>query len=369
MRIAFVLPGLHRVTRGAEVAFESVARELAQIDNVQVTLFGSGQTYGDEPYEFRHVSNISRERFEHFPRIPVLRKDYTYEEITFIAKLIRQYNPQDFDITVGCTYPFTNWFLRASGGKHRPAHIYVTQNSDYEIQTNRSEYRYFACDGLVCTNPEYFERNKNIYPSVLIPNGVDLNFFFPGKPDRAKFNLPEGVPLVLMVSALIPSKRVLEGIKAVSQVEGLHLVICGEGPERDNVKALGEQLMPGRFYLLKLPRQQMPDIYRSTDVLLHMSLDEPFGNVYIEALATGLPVVAHMTPVTQWICGSTAILVNAEDRSGVIKGLHRALLLRNTDDILARQKLVKTRFTWESISKQYLQFFEDIRKRRLFHSN
>ena len=37
----------------------------------------------------------------------------------------------------------------------------------------------------------------------------------------------------------------------------------------------------------------MPGLYRSAEVLLHMSVDEPFGNIYVEALASGLPVVTH----------------------------------------------------------------------------
>jgi len=41
-RVAMVLPGLHRVRRGAEVAFESVASELALIPGFEVTLIGTG---------------------------------------------------------------------------------------------------------------------------------------------------------------------------------------------------------------------------------------------------------------------------------------------------------------------------------------
>ena len=42
LRVLFALPGLHRVVRGAEVAFESVAREIARTPGYGVTLVGSG---------------------------------------------------------------------------------------------------------------------------------------------------------------------------------------------------------------------------------------------------------------------------------------------------------------------------------------
>ena len=357
MRVAFILPGLHKVNRGAEVAFESVAQELAKIDGMKVTLFGSGKARESDLYEFKHVPSIARKYFEYFPRLPIFRSTYTYEEVTFIIGLLNKYNPKDYDVVVTCTYPFTNWFIQAFGGKQRPAHIYVTQNGDYEVQANHREYRFFSCDGLICTNPEYFERNKDQWESVLIPNGVNPSLFSPGQSSRARFKLPENVPLVLMVSALIPSKRVMSGIRAVSQNKDLHLLVCGNGPEHKQVKNLGENLMPGRFHLRKIPREQMPDIYRSADVFLHMSLDEPSANVYIEALATGLPIVTHDRFVTRWTLENTSILVNTEDELSLVESITSSLNLCSESDISNRRNLAEDRYCWEGIGQQYLSLF------------
>lgn len=360
MRVAFILPGLHRINRGAEVAFESVAHELAQIDGIRVTLFGSGQARESDLYEFKHVPSISRKHFEHFPQLPLFRSSYTYEEITFIPGLINKYDPKNYDVVVTCSYPFTNWFLQVFGGKQRPVHIYVTQNGDYEVQASHREYRYFSCDGLICTNPEYFERNKDQWNAALIPNGVDPDLFSPGESNRARFNLPDDVPLVLMVSALIPSKRVKDGICAVSQIEGLHLLICGDGPEYQQVKELGEKLMPSRFHLRKIPREQMPDIYRLADVFLHMSLNEPSANVYIEALATGLPIITHDRFVTQWTLENTSILVNTQDELSLAEGIASSLNFCSENEIYNRRELAKTRFCWAQIAQQYLDIFRKV---------
>ena len=362
MRIAFVLPGLHRVVRGAEVAFESIARELAQIEGVSVTLFGSGEERDNQPYNFVHIDNIPREGFENLPHVPLFRTEYVYEEFTFLPGLIRRYRPSDFDLTVTCSYPFINWFLRTRGGKRRPAHVFVTQNGDYPAYANRREYRFFGCDGLVCTNPEYFERNKEQWFCRLIPNGVNPEQFSPGQVEREALGLPRDVTVVLMVSALIPSKRVVEGIRAVSQIEDLHLVVCGDGPEREKVNNLGQQLMAGRFHWKKLPREKMPDLYRAADLLLHLSLDEPFGNVYIEALATGLPIVSHENAVTQWMLEETSVLVDTTEEAQVIAGIHQALQLRNPEDMGGRRELVERRFAWSQIGQMYYEFFKDVLK-------
>jgi len=96
-----------------------------------------------------------------------------------------------------------------------------------------------------------------------------------------------------MVSALIPSKRAEIGIEAVSQIPGAHLVVAGDGPLRQASDELAARLMPGRFTRLSLTPERMPALYQSADVFLHLSKAESFGNVYIEAMACGLPIVGH----------------------------------------------------------------------------
>src|SRR5580700_1180983 len=78
LRIAFALPGLHRVSRGAEMALESVAQELARLGH-DIVVFGSGGERVGEPYRFVHVPCVRRERFEKFPSIPFLRTHYSWE--------------------------------------------------------------------------------------------------------------------------------------------------------------------------------------------------------------------------------------------------------------------------------------------------
>ena len=70
-----------------------------------------------------------------------------------------------------------------------------------------------------------------------------------------------------------------------------HLVVAGDGHLRQEGDALAQQLMPGRYSRISLTAPEMPDLYRSADVFLHMSLLESFGNVFLEAMASGLPIV------------------------------------------------------------------------------
>src|SRR3954451_12967229 len=87
VRIAFALSGLHRVDRGAEVAFIAIAEELAQAGN-QVTLFGSGDFRPGASYRFVHVPAVRREKFEGWPAVPAFRNEPAWEEASFAPGLL-----------------------------------------------------------------------------------------------------------------------------------------------------------------------------------------------------------------------------------------------------------------------------------------
>ena len=358
VRILFALAGLHRVDRGAEVAFIAVASELAKAGH-EVTLIGSGLPRAGQRYRFIHASAAPREKFEAFPHLPLLRNETGWEEATFAPGLLATYKPAYFDITATCAYPFTNWALRRPvlGGK-RPRHVFVTQNGDWPALSDKAEFRFFGCDGLVCTNPDYFERNRARYRSTLIPNGVNLERFAPGPAERARFGLPEQGPIVLMVSALIASKNVAEGIRAVAALPDANLVVAGDGPLRGELEKLAGELLPGRYRQLTVPAADMPAFYRCADAFLHLSVDESFGNVFVEAMATGLPVVAYDTPRTRWIVGDDACFAERGQPESLTSAINRALHMKDAAATEVRKRAEA--FGWPAIAASYADFFSEL---------
>ncbi len=359
MHVLFALPGLHRVERGAEVAFESVARELARRGKYRVTLVGSGQPIAGREYEFRHVPAADRRRFERWPKFPALRSEFMYEDLTFAAGLLRS-GTFGADLTVTCSYPHTSWALRRPvWGRSRPKHVFVTQNGDWAAHARTSETRFFNCEGLVCTNPIYFDRNKDRWHSALVPNGIDPAVYQPGDDRRAEFDLPTDRPVVLMVSALEPGKRVIEAMRAMALVDDAMLFVAGDGPLRDEVDALAADILPGRFRRATFRREQMPQLYRSADLFLHTKIEESFGNVYIEALCTGVPIVAHDDAVSRWILGDNALLVDSTSTEMLADGIRRGLgRPRQTDPAMIAG--AHARFSWSEVARQYEAFFDTI---------
>lgn len=365
LRVGFALPGFHRVSRGAETALEAVARVLASRTDFAVTLIGGGRERAGEPYQFRHAALTPRERYERWPRIPPLRNEYRWEELSFAGPLRRAYRPEEFDITVTCSYPFVNWVLRARRKRGLPKHVFVTQNGDWPARRSNAEYRFFGCDGLVCTNPDYFERHAATWRSALIPNGIDAAQFHPGAADRTRHGIPAVRPVVLMVAAQIPSKRTLEGLRAVAKRPELFLLAVGDGPLRSEFDALAASLLPGRCKRITADMAQMPDLYRCADVFLHMSREEAFGNVYVEALASGLPVVAHDYATTRWIFSAgnaptnLAWLVDTNDETATVNALQDALHAPR-ELVAPRHAAAASRFDWPVVGERYASFLREV---------
>ncbi len=361
MHILFALPGLHRFGRGAEVVFESVAQQIALHGKHRVTLVGSGEAVAGRAYDFVHVPATPRERFETWPKLPFFRHEFMYEELTFAARLATLPVAAEADLTMTCSYPYTNWALRRPRSGRKPAHVFVTQNGDWPPMGEGLEPRFFGCDGLICTNPLYFERNHQRWHSSLIPNGVDPARFLPGPQQKAKLGLPTDRPVVLMVSALDTGKRVLEAMRAVAEVPDVHMVVAGDGPLRDEVDRLAAERLPGRFMRATFTHDQMPDLYRSADLFLHTKIIESFGNVYIEALCCGVPIVAHDDAVTRWILGDQARLVDSTSQALLSDAIRETLQKPFSGSDAAAQ--AHARFSWDVVAGKYAEFFEDVVER------
>ena len=126
----------------------------------------------------------------------------------------------------------------------------------------------------------------------VIPNGVDMTRFRPSA--RARSRHPRKVRC-LVVARLVERKGVADLIHAIAMLERgrYELEIVGTGPDEPRLQELARQLGVSREVVFtgSVDRGSIAGRYRDADIFTLASWEEAFGNVFAEALASGLPIV------------------------------------------------------------------------------
>lgn len=195
-------------------------------------------------------------------------------------------------------------------------------------------------------------------PLVVIPNGVDPQRFSP-----SVRRSPEGPLRVGVVGRLVFQKGVdvlLHALPLIPSCVPISLDIIGDGGARPELERLSQNLgleRQVRFLGWKTPAE-MPGVYRGLDVFALPSRDEGMPNVVLEAMASGLPVVATQISGNEELIvqGKTGFLVPPEaprSLADALMTLARDPVLRDSMGLAARI-LVEEKYTWSRVAKQYL---------------
>jgi len=182
--------------------------------------------------------------------------------------------------------------------------------------------------------------------TTVIPNGVDIAKFHPQVPPF-KTRLPP--PVVLSVGALTESKRHELVLQAAHRL-GISVLLVGRGERESALLAMGEHLLKDRFHLLSLPHSQVPSVYTAAQVFAFPTVPwEAFGIVMLEAMASGLPVVASDDPIRREIVGPAGLFADPADTDKFSASLWKAV---KTDWHHAPRVRAES-FSWESIAARY----------------
>ncbi|HQS98872.1 MAG TPA: glycosyltransferase family 1 protein [Thiobacillus sp.] len=150
---------------------------------------------------------------------------------------------------------------------------------------------------LVPTDGIRRELEASGYENIeVIGRGVDTRLFHPGRRDaalRAQWGVDENTPVALYVGRLAAEKNlalVFDAYDAMRAVTpATRLVLVGDGPER----AGWQTKRPDAIFCGTQIGEALAAHYASADVFLFPSLTETWGNVTIEAMASGLAVIAY----------------------------------------------------------------------------
>jgi glycosyltransferase involved in cell wall biosynthesis len=216
-----------------------------------------------------------------------------------------------------------------------------------------------------------FEGYKNV---LVVSRGVDTELFHPAKRSaelRTSWHAADDSPVVMLVSRIAPEKNLHVVIQAFEQMRKINplarLVMVGDGPARAEL----EKQHPHVIFAGMQTGEPLAQHYASGDIFLYSSLTETYGNVTIEAMASGLATVAYdYAAARQHIRHDVnGLLVPFADTDafvaqsrGLISDMDRVQRLR----ITARQTVES--LTWEHImSEMEAVLFDTMRKQGVRH--
>jgi 1,2-diacylglycerol 3-alpha-glucosyltransferase len=364
--IAIAVSGLGRIRRGSETWAMDLADGLAEA-GVDVRLYGAATASGKVPV--RRIWTLSRTSPFLAACSPHLQ--YILEQRIFSRFLIRRLR-QDTPAIIHTTDPQVSWWVReAFRGTNTPV-LYM----DGLLLGPDWSWRF---DHVQVLAPEYLasaqREGRNPRGWHVVPHFIDPVQFRP-LPDRraARARYAPGVAgdqvVALAAGDFAPgsSKRLREVIEEVARLPKPlrpHLVLVGNSTEAERRSLsdfAGKALGQGVTLHAGLPRPEMADLYRAADIFLHGALREPFGIVLVEAMASGLPVLAHQFEVTRWIVGEGGQTddLSQPGRLAEMLGMRlgEAGWLQRTG-VAARQR-VQEQFSKQAVIPQYLECYTRI---------
>jgi len=206
---------------------------------------------------------------------------------------------------------------------------------------------------------------------VTIPNGINLSRFNPANARhrtkmRRSFGVADNVPLLLFVGSQFRLKGLEFVIRALAKMETRAVLLVVGGDSAAHFKRLAEQLNVSDRVIFAGARKDLPEIYPAADAFVFPTLYETFALVCLEAMASGLPVLA--SPVG----GIEDYLVNSQNGFHIERDPRD--IASKLDQLLTDPELQKrfrangiataSNYSWERIAQQYLNLFDEVAAER-----
>lgn len=226
----------------------------------------------------------------------------------FMIKYVRRYSPR----CIVAGLPAPNIVAITAGlMTGRLKDIYLTQHHPFSLNARHARRsrtliakllfpvgRHFIC---VCEGvARDLEQSAGVRRDriTVIPNPVDIK----AVQDMAHEEMPEflkkspGQKQAVIVGRLAAPKDLETPLRALQSCSGLNLVFCGEGPERKRLELLAGNLNVQDKVIFTGFLDNPYAVMAHSDLLILSSEHEGFGNVLIEAMALGAPVIATDCP-------------------------------------------------------------------------
>lgn len=289
-----------------------------------------------------------------------LKLDIVHTQTEFSLGLLGKYVAKQLEVPAVHTYHtmYENYLHYVLNGHLlRPYHV------------KQYMWAYLAnMNGVICPSEKTRESLIGYgikIPMRVIPTGVDLTQYQQAAQQdvRAEWGLAPDTPVMLSLSRVAPEKKidlVLDGFpEIVAQVPTVKLLIVGDGPALDDLKAQARQLGVADHVIFtgEVPHTHVNDYYHAANVLVSASDTESQGLTYIEALAANLKVVTRAGEYTNHLFDDPSLGLTFSTQPEMVKAAVEYLQHPHAfDDEATRQRKLYD-ISADHFGEQVLSFY------------
>lgn len=227
-------------------------------------------------------------------------------------------------------------------------------------------------DGLITINQEDYRRAQKFYAgkTILIPGvGIDLDKFQKKEPTRQeirnKLGIPDGKIILMSVGELTKRKNHMVVVEALAWLKEYDIlyVICGDGPLKAQLRAKAEELgVRDRLKLLGF-RKDIAELHKAADIFVFPSLQEGLPVAVMEAMASGLPIVASKIRGNEDLISNNqgGYLINPKDSEQIAKAIEKMIQNPEKREKMEKRNLeIITKYGQETVLQKMDEFFDEI---------
>ena len=354
MKILHVITSLS--TGGAEHLMVDLLPRLRDLGNdVELAVFNSSKT---PFYKQLEQSGIKIHGFSETDSV------YNYKHIFRLKKLMKEFDVVHTHNTA-CQ-------LFAAIGRIETAKLVTTEHSTSTRRRNYKLLRYFdrwmyrQYDKIVCiSEPSESSLRKYVgdnYPITTIHNGIDVKRF--DTVEKIDLGLSENMAIT-MVAGFRYEKDQPTVIRAMTFLpENYHLILVGDGERRQEFESLIDELeLKDRVHLLGL-RTDVPQILKSSDVIVMSSHREGLSLSNVEGMASGNPFVASDVEGLREVTRGYGVLFphgNSKVLADIIYNLTTDVGYR--EDVVSRCKSRSSQYDIQVMAENYNEAYNELYER------